>query len=67
MLGRPPFQKGHHRGLSEEHGVLQGELGKPFQGFLSLRIFDYALIGFGNNGHLLGQKVRMAMPLERIA
>lgn len=61
MPERHPFQKGHHHGLSEVYGVLRGELGKPFQEFLSLKICGYALIGFGNNDHLLGQKVRIVM------
>ena len=58
MLERLPFPKGHHHGLSEENGVLRGELGKPFQGSPSPRIFGCALIGFGNNDHLLAQKIR---------
>ena len=58
MLERLPFPKGHHHGLPEENGVLRAELGKPFQGFPSLRIFGCAQIGFGNSDHLLGQKIR---------
>jgi hypothetical protein len=66
VLGRLPFLKGHHRGLFEENGVLRGEHDKPFQGFAFPRIFDYALIEFGNNDHLLGEKVRIVLLLGRI-
>jgi hypothetical protein len=64
--GLLPFPKWHHHGLSEENGVLQGELGKPFRAFPSPKIFGYGLIGFGNNDHLLSQKHQTVMSWERI-
>ena len=53
MLELLPFPKGHHHALSEVNGVVRGELGKPFQAFPFLKIFDYVPIGFDNNDRLL--------------